>query len=414
MRNKPCFHSRTWSVLAVTWLTLVGCGQPNNPAAPSGSAVTPTPVSSSPAAVPSDAECQQVATEFVAKLKAGDPSAMNQFLDIDALMERVTTGIDADASFRMNFIKGAKQSGLSALGQQITKAINEGGDYIYLRTHVTDGGKRVLFRLTLPGGGVNYHDMLMERQSNGQTKAVDMYVLLSAELISTTMRRAYLAGVAGQNRNLIERLTQGESEFVRNLPLFLEITQATQAGQHQKSLDAYQKLPDSLKRDKNFLMMRLQAAGNIGNDAVYQATMEDFVKYHPTDACIDMVSLDGLIIKKEYDKALAAIDRIDKAIGTDTYWEVMRGSVCVMAGRFPKAHEHLTAAELREPKSVELQWQFVSLSLQEQNFADTSKRLTKLRDEFGMQFGDLTKLPDYATFVKSPEYRAWLAAAPAR
>jgi tetratricopeptide (TPR) repeat protein len=255
--------------------------------------------------------------------------------------------------------------------------------------------------------------MLVERLPNGQTKAVDMYVLMSAELISTSMRRAYLAAVAGQNRNFVERLTQGESDFVRNLPLFTEITQATVAGQSQRVLDGYQKLPDSLKRDKNFLMLRLQAASTLGNEAVYQAAIDDFLKHHPTDPCVDMVSLDALILKKEFDKTLAAIDRIDKAIGTDNYWELMRGSVLAMAGRFPEARERLLAAERHEPKSVELQWQFVSLSLQEKNFAETANRLSKIRDEFEMVLTDLTKLPDYAEFVRSPEYRAWLAKPPA-
>ena len=52
-----------------------------------------------------------------------------------------------------------------------------------------------------------------------------------------------------------------------------------------------------------------------------------FSQAHPNDAMIDLISVDAYILRKAYDKALEAIDRVDKAIGRDPYLKVLRGNV---------------------------------------------------------------------------------------
>lgn len=48
------------------------------------------------------------------------------------------------------------------------------------------------------------------------------------------------------------------------------------------------------------------------------------------------------------------------------------------------------------------------VALKRQEHSQVVKLLTILQNDYGIEFGDLTTLPEYAEFVKSPEYKEWL------
>ena len=39
---------------------------------------------------------------------------------------------------------------------------------------------------------------------------------------------------------------------------------------------------------------------------------------------------------------------------------------------------------------------------------ENEQKLRRVAEEFGMEFDDLTQVPEYAEYVKSPQYRQWL------
>jgi len=53
-------------------------------------------------------------------------------------------------------------------------------------------------------------------------------------------------------------------------------------------------------------------------------------------------------------------------------------------------------------------WRLVDVSLHQKDFAETARLLNLLADRFQMQIKDLTTVPSYAEFVRSPEYKDWL------
>ena len=48
------------------------------------------------------------------------------------------------------------------------------------------------------------------------------------------------------------------------------------------------------------------------------------------------------------------------------------------------------------------------MSLATKEYADTARLLTLIETKLGLRISDLTKLPTYAGFVKSPECAAWM------
>ena len=47
---------------------------------------------------------------------------------------------------------------------------------------------------------------------------------------------------------------------------------------------------------------------------------------------MDLISIDAFLIHKEYDKAQAAIDRLDESLGGDPYLNVLRSTIFMEQG----------------------------------------------------------------------------------
>jgi hypothetical protein len=55
-------------------------------------------------------------------------------------------------------------------------------------------------------------------------------------------------------------------------------------------------------------------------------------------------------------------------------------------------------------------WILVTVSLDNRDFGLTASLLTHLEDKCGAQLGNLKDIPEYADFVKSPQYAEWMNA----
>jgi hypothetical protein len=54
-------------------------------------------------------------------------------------------------------------------------------------------------------------------------------------------------------------------------------------------------------------------------------------------------------------------------------------------------------------------WVLVSISLNECEFGQTAKSLTRIRDQQHLDLSGIATDPNFAEFVKSPEYQKWTA-----
>ena len=357
---------------------------------------------------PSDEECAAYARQLEAAV-ADNPRAVNAMIDWDVLLKKVTAGIDGVDDFRRGFVRGIKKAldRTPSLAGQIVQAVQAGGSYQYLRTRHRAASKRVLFRLTLPDdNGINYHELILAKRPDGRIKALDIYVYASGETFSTTLRRIYLPVVAKQKRSLLAKLAKKESDFVSHVDKLQRMASGVRTGQYQQALDAYESLPPSVKKEKVFLLMRVQAAMHV-NDDVYMAAIDDFRKNYPDDACIDLLSFDGHLIKKQYDQALGCIERLDRSVGGDLHLSVMRAGVYVKQGRYPEARKATQAVIDQLPDFEDSYWTMLDVSVHEKKFDEALKLLRHLEQEFDAVFADMTQIPDYAEFVKSPQFLEW-------
>lgn len=359
-----------------------------------------------PAANPGAPITEEEAREFASTLAGVVRGASGaEVFDADALCDRVTQGVEAPADFVAGFRQGFGGFAPKFLGS-ISAEVQNGGSYDFLRTHEKEGQRWVTMRLLLPAGGVNYHDVLLARLPQG-VRGVDAYVTVSGELLSETMQRIYVQSAASQNRGLLSKLTGKQSAFAAHMDDMVAMQRNVKANP-QAVLDTYSTLPEELKTEKLFLLMRMMAAQQV-SEAEYRKVLEDLRRLYPNDSSTAMHAIDFHMLSSEFAECRAAIDLLDKTVGGDPYLNVMRANLVAKQGDYSAARD-LARKTMDDLSTVQVvYWNAVGLTLDNKDHPTTLEWIKLLDQKFHPQWQDLAKIPEYGEFAKSPQYEQWLA-----
>jgi len=361
---------------------------------------------------PTDEECRTFAKQIERAVQDKNRASYAALFDVDTMLVRATVGFGSDRKVRQvraGFISGVKSSMTGRQGFVGTIIrVSHGGSYKFLRIRKVGGKKRVQFRLLSKEGGLNYHELVIERRPNGTVKAVDIYIAVTGELLSQIFRNAFLPVVQHASRGILARLISSESDYVKSLPTIEKMIDSTALAQYAETIRLYGTLPPDIRRRKNVLIVRLAAAQKLGG-AAHLAAIRDFRRYYPNDPAVDLLSIEGFLIQKQFDKALASLDRLDHSIGGDAYLNVRRGGVFLAQKQNRRARAALQKAIDKEPTLQAAHIAMLNLSLQLKDFDLTFKRLEMLPEKFGTEISNMALNPEFADFIKSPQYKKWRA-----
>ncbi len=330
----------------------------------------------------------------------GTLEAADAHFNADAMLDLTLAGVNATDAQKKGFRAGAKKGlRLSAILRQVESKFDT---FTLLRFRADGARPRLLFR-SLGDGGVNYMELLVA-PAGTSVKVVDIYSYFTGEPMSRTFRRLFVNAMA-QQPGFLDRLMKKENEYVKNLPKIQAITRQINAGQPAEALKAIAALPALLRSDKTLLVLRLQAAAQVGEKEC-MAALEDFRKACPDDPALDFLSIDALFLARRFDEVRKAVDRLDKRLGGDPYLEVFRANSHIEEGEFEKAKTHARAAIEKDETLLDPYWTMITISLREKLYGETAAWLTRI-EAAGVELADLTTVPDYAGFVKSPAYAKW-------
>ena len=155
-------------------------------------------------------------------------------------------------------------------------------------------------------------------------------------------------------------------------------------------------------------LLRLRAAQAIDENE-YAATLDEYRKLFPKDPGLDLLSISYYTTKKDFKQALECINRIESAVGGDPYLNVTRAALCDVQGKHDEAKRLARkAADEQEPTLLPAYFEMLGVSLIQKNHAETLAVLKEVDQKFQLKLNDLTKVREYADFVKSPQYKDWL------
>jgi hypothetical protein len=353
-----------------------------------------------------DDECAQFARSMEACIKQGDLKAFDRLADWNALLNKATDSLGLPPQHRAGFHRGAieRLSSDKGFAAQIARPVAAGGSYKFLRVRERDGQPTVLFRL-ISDGGLNYHEWLLTKPADN-VLASDVYIYVSGELLSETLRRSALALAKEASKSFLERLTLAESEYVKHIDLAVEMGDHLRAGRHAEVLKTYARMPEVLRREKGSLLLRYEAAANIG-EAELLKVIDDFRGYYPDDVCLDFLLIDYHAIRKEHDKAIEAIDRVDASVGGDPHLDLLRAESVYQKGDAPNAFELVRQANAADPDAIEPYWTLLGLTVLEKDHDKTLAALERIESRFAVDLSGVARAPEYEAFRNSPQGQEW-------
>ena len=342
-------------------------------------------------------------TELENGINAGDPSMLDSRVDLERLIERSTRDTSTPKGFADGFAKGVRRSGIN-LGKQLVEAQDDESDFHLLRLRMDGGAPHALYRV-ISQAGINYLDFELARNAKGEVVIVDIYPHISGELFSQTLRRTFLQAAKEAGYDIVDKMMGKEQEFLKNIPKLQTMQRLAQEQKFAEVVKTFGELPASLRQNKSFLLIRLNASSHL-DESEYQKAILEFEKAYPNDPSLDLISIDGHMMRKDYAAVMKTIDRLDARV-KDPYLQYLRGSVMLEKGDGKEARRLFQAAITAEPRLAMPYWVLIGLSLQDKKYKDTARHLAAIERDAKVEVGDLEALEQYAGFVKSKEYKAW-------
>lgn len=288
------------------------------------------------------------------------------------------------------------------LGNRILKTLQEGGSYRLVRVDVSGGGTPVpVFRL-LQSGSLNYHFWKLERDPAGALRIGDIDIFISGEPLSRTLRRLLIPALAQAARDKAPEVVK----------LFEEIEtmqRVANGGDYATAIDLWKKLPESYRGDKALLLTRLQYAQKLGGSALDEAVKE-FERRYPNDPVLDLIRCYALSAARQYDEALAAVERLDKTL-QDPFLDVYRAQFHAGKRDFARARPAFERLVKWDP-AFERGWGgLLMIALAERDWAETVRLLDRREKATGKALPPsvIESKKEFAEFVRSSEYVKWRA-----
>lgn len=335
---------RTVALLAVLLLA-AGCGKRLPP--PEEATAAPPAAHTGPPLTEDD--YRAFGQELERAVAAGDAAVVNRLLRMRELAERSVADIRLSETNLKALRAGLTGFGDGGLGRKLADEVKGGGSYQPLRVRTTDGRTRLLMRLIVINGAVNYHSFALVRHPDGEVGAADVDVMTLGEPMSRTIRRTILTFLHEMDQGVVARLTESDRVYADNLPAIDRVMGAVREGRHKEVLAGVRQLPPELRREKLFQLAVIQAAQKIGNEADYLAELERFRRDHPGDPASDLLSIDYFLLNSQFDEALAALNRVNEQVGGDPYLAALKAYALFKAGRHAEAVQVADGAIADEP-----------------------------------------------------------------
>jgi hypothetical protein len=173
-----------------------------------------------------------------------------------------------------------------------------------------------------------------------------------------------------------------------------------------RTLDTF---PESFRKTRQWAVMRVTYAGRV-DEATHRSALRHLAQHFGADPELQFMLIDHYVFESQFDRALAAVGALEKAIGgMDGATANIRGSILMGAKRYPEAEKACRQGMAAEPDHRNAYWCLVGVGLTTNSGKTAVEGLKAYEKAFETQF-DLNKLGElenYRGIAKTPEFVAW-------
>lgn len=253
--------------------------------------------------------------DFARKLETSVNKRETQFfddaIDRNSLIKRANIPSGKNAR---DFKRGLN-SGMN-MGTTMKQSLSAKATYTLVKQYEKDKVHHLLFRL-YDNGSLNYHDLELTR-SGKDVKVADMFIYTTGENLSETLHGIYLQ-LAGMFDDKTSKITPND-EWLKKLP---DIRKLMREGKNREAADLFNKIPGQVRKGRAFQILHVEVSSGLSYDE-YNDAIEEYKRLFPNEPNMHLLLLDGYIIQKQYDKALNAVNELDKMINKDPFLDYYR------------------------------------------------------------------------------------------
>ncbi len=255
-------------------------------------------------------EAKEFATKLEVSVRKRETAFFNEAIDKKEMLKRADFPESGDSrSFRKGMERGMQ------MGDNIDKSLTAKGTYSLVKQYEKDGRQHLIFRL-YDNGSLNYHDLELIHLGE-EVKIADIFVYTTGQLLSETLHGVFvqMKGMMDKNSGL-----SADDEWVRRMP---EIRTLLTQEKYQEALDLYEQMPVSVKNIRAMQIVHIEICSGMDMEQ-YDNALKQYQTLYPNEPNMNLLMIDGYIMHKEFDKALEAVNALDKQINTDPMLDYYR------------------------------------------------------------------------------------------
>ncbi len=307
----------------------------------------------------------------------GNRPANGDLIDADSLAVRMTWGVPMPAWERSKLSRALQNTLAKRL---LRDFFRNDGEISLLHVYQRNGRTFALFRVIVESG-LNYWECELTKSANGRYRFVDLYNFALGEWTSQLGRRLVLAGLQKQGRLWsLESVSEEDRLLVKHMSEVQRFREALTNGHYHLALQTDKTLPPPLRRSKIISLMRLRALSSLEDPEAYRVELNSYIQRFPNDPGIDLVALDAELLTEQWDRAMEAVNRLDRSVDSDPFLDVLRGRIHYQLGDLPKAEECNKRALQRESDLLDAHLELLYITLDNGDQAQSASHLKILKE----------------------------------
>jgi len=311
-------------------------------------------------------------------------------------------------TYQEGFFSGIKK-GLVKFPARIIQEVEADSYYDFVSYRYDEEKKTyyILFRLFSVETGLNYHDFRVSKR-NEQFVFNDIYIYLSGEPLSQTIKRFYIQSIPQKKK--LRLFGKKKSQEFENL---LHGIALNREGEQEKAFEVLDALEGDLGKEKFVLLIKSQIASEL-DDKLFMRTIEEMQQAYPNDKTLNINYIDYYTVLEDYDKTFELLDQLMDET-QDDFLFYLRGNLNFAKGDIEESKSDFEYIMKNYPDFFSGYSAYIGLLLSLEDYEGAVNTLINLVDQ-GYEKADLIEFVEeedefgyneFEVLVSSEEYKNW-------
>ena len=269
---------------------------------------------------------------------------------------------------------------------------------------------RALVRFDLPKFQFNYHEYDLALDEENNLLILDWVDYKQGESFTASMGTTLVMALPSQPaaRKMIDLPRVADADLFQ----FTELLKSARDVQLDRYVEIIKRLNPEVQAQRSVVLMSVQLAWDANNRRFLRSGLRQMVEHFPEDPLFSLAMLDYYVPQREYDAAIAALQRTYEKFGfTDAAMEARISAITLVAGNIADAGAYAERAVSLEPGLELGWWSALRARVAAEDYSGSVAALQRLEEHHGHTLGaeELKGDKSFAGLLATEEFTTWEA-----